>query len=302
MAEMFSNATNETTHFSTGYKVGLVFMYSLILLGGAVGTILMSTVLRSNMLSITTVSVINLLVVHLLFLLTVPFRIYYFTRGQWDLGYGFCKMVSSMIHAHMFLSFIFYIIILIARYLAFFEWGHIQGFFRTLHAVIASMSVWAIVLGSALPATIITYGSSANGTRSDQMCFEFGSSLTSKNVRILNYFMSAMVLSIWTVLACVQLLILWRVYRRYGQASYVHQEFWAQIKSLCFVLIMFICFVPYNAFRIYYINQYTTGLQEVNEVFLTFTAFSCFDILAFAGKKVWRMDHIQCCSSCERKC
>lgn len=301
MDKLQSSSMNQTSYLPIEYRVSLLFLYTLILLGGSLGVGLMSTTLKSNMLSITTVSVINLLVVHTLFLLTVPFRIYYYASNHWALGYNFCKLVSGMIHAHMYLSFIFYIVILIARYLAYFEWGHRLDFYRALHAVIASVSLWAIILGTAVPATVVTYGSGTNGSQSAEVCFNFGGALYSDSVGTLNYIMCAVVLLACTILACVQLWILWRVYHKHGRASYTHQEFWAQIKSMCFVLIMFICFVPYHAFRIYYVSMYWDGLQKANEIFLTFTAFSCFDMLTFVGRGVWWPVYTQCCDVCGRK-
>ncbi|XP_072544203.1 probable G-protein coupled receptor 141 [Salminus brasiliensis] len=299
MAELSSDATNQTSIIPMEYRVGLVFLYSVVFLGGSVGIGLMSTILKSNM-SITTVSVINLLVVHLLFLLTVPFRIYYYAGNHWALGSTFCKLVSSMIHAHIYLTLIFYIVILTARYLAYFELGYRLEFYRVLHAVMASVTLWVIILGSALPATVVNYGSAATGG-GNEVCFNFGASLSYSPVGVLNYIMSAVVLLVCIVLASIQLWILSRVYRKHGQASFAHQEFWAQIKSLCFVLIMFLFFVPYHAFRIYYVSNYWDGLQIVNEVFLTFTTFSCFDMLTFAGRGVWRPVYIKCCALWERK-
>ncbi|KAI4899089.1 hypothetical protein NFI96_007424, partial [Prochilodus magdalenae] len=274
------NDTNTTTVLPLDYRVSLVLLYTVTFLGGTIGAGLMSTTLKASMLSITSVSVINLMVVHLVFLLTVPFRIYYYVSDYWALGNDFCKVVSGMIHAHMYLSFIFYIVILTARYLAYFEWGHRFEFYRVLHAVIASVSLWIIILGSALPAALDKYG---DGNISVGVCFDFGGALKITGVKILNYIICVVVLLVWTILACIQLFILWQVCRKHGRTSFVHQEFWAQVKSLGFVLIMFFCFVPYHVFRIYYVSQYYDGLQKVNEVFLALTAYSCFDLLTFAG-------------------
>uniref|UniRef100_A0A8B9LKJ2 Si:dkey-94e7.1 n=1 Tax=Astyanax mexicanus TaxID=7994 RepID=A0A8B9LKJ2_ASTMX len=289
MEEFSSNATNQTSPiFPVSYRVGLVVLYTPVLLGGSVGIVLMSTSLKSSK-SVTTVSVINLLVVHLLFLLTVPFRIYYFISDQWALGLDFCKLVSSMIHAHVYLSFIFYIVILVTRFLNYFQWRGRLKFTRVLHAFVASLTVWVIILGTLLPATIINYGSEATtGEKRDNVCFHFGSALSRTPIVVLNYIICVVVLLVCTVLASIQLWILRQVYRKYGRVSLNHQEFWAQLKSLCFVLIMFFCFVPYHGFRIYYVSSYWDGLQKVNEVFLAFTAFTCFDMLMFAGRAVCR--------------
>uniref|UniRef100_A0A4W4F9A5 G-protein coupled receptors family 1 profile domain-containing protein n=1 Tax=Electrophorus electricus TaxID=8005 RepID=A0A4W4F9A5_ELEEL len=291
--------TNQTMSLPIDYRAGLLFLYSLVFLGGFVGAGLMSTVLKSNMLSITTVSVINLLVVHVIFLLTIPFHMYYYATNSWNLSFDACRIVSGMIHAHMYLSFIFYTIILLARYLAYFEWGHRLQFYRALHAFIASMMVWTITLGIALPATVLVYGSGMTG--SDTVCFDFGGALTYPGVQSLNYIMSAMVLLVWTALASRQLYVLWQVYQKHRQASYSHQEFRVQIKSMFFVLIMFLCFVPYHVFRIYYVTRFLENklLEDINDVFLAFTAFSCFDLLTFASRGMWQPAYIKCCILCE---
>ncbi|XP_076840944.1 putative G-protein coupled receptor 141 [Brachyhypopomus gauderio] len=288
-----SNNTNQTTNLTLtiNYRASLLFLYILVLLGGSVGAGLMSSVLKSNM-SITTVSVINLLVLHVMFLLTVPFRVYYYSSNSWNLSLSFCKFVSGMIHAHMYLSFIFYIIILIARYLAYFQWAHRWEFSRTLHAVIASLMVWVIILGIVLPASVLTYGSGM--TSSDKFCFGFGEALTIPGVQLLNYIISTVVLLACPALACCQLYILWQVHQKLGQACFSHQEFWVQIKSMFFVLIMFLCFMPYHVFRIYYVRNFHDELEKINEVFLAITAFSCFDLLIFVGRGVWQTVYAKC--------
>lgn len=292
-----SNGTNAT--LPDEYRISLVVLYVLVFIGGIIGVIMMSTTLMSNMRSITRVSVINLLVVHVIFLLTVPFRVYYYASTNWELSFIFCKLVSSMLHVHMYLSFIFYAIILCTRYLAYFQWRHRLEFYRDLHAVIASVTIWVIILAIVLPSTVIIYGSGT--ARNNNQCFAFGIALNNTNVKVLNYIICVVVLLIWLVLASCQCYILWCVCRKHGKLSLAHQEFWAQIKSLCFVLIMLICFVPYQAFRIYYVCTYWQGFEKVNEVFLAVTAFSCFDMLLFAGSSVWRPSYNKmykmCCSS-----
>lgn len=292
--DVSSNNTNTTqtdSNLPIEYRISLVVLYLLIFIGGLIGVIIMSMTLMSNIMSVTRVSVINLLVVHSIFLLTVPFRVYYYASGHWSLGFSFCKLVSSMLHVHMYLSFIFYAIILCTRYLVYFEWKHRLEFYRALHAVIASATIWAIILAVIIPSTI-TYGS---GIAKDDECFAFGTALTNENVKVLNYIICAVVLLIWVILASCQCYILWCVCQKLGKVLWVHQEFWAQIKSLCFVLIMLVCFVPYQTFRIYYACIYWQGLEKVNEVFLAVTAFSCFDMLIFAGSGVWRPAYKMCC-------
>lgn len=245
------NQTNETLPIlGKEERYALVFLYSVALVGGVVSISLMINLLKSNVRSVTTTAVLNLIIVHILFLLSVPFRIYYYTTGAWKLSLEFCKVVSLMIFVHIHLAFIFYVIILVIRYLNFFRRASRMEFYRMLHAVGASLVVWAVVLTIILPITITHYGSTQLET--ENQCFKFGESLEDSTVRVLNYILSVVILVVTAAILGCQVYILCLVYRTYKGLAFSHQDFWAQMKSMCFVVVLVVCFVPYNVFRIYY--------------------------------------------------
>ncbi|XP_064201582.1 probable G-protein coupled receptor 141 [Anguilla rostrata] len=334
-----SNNINST--IPNQYHNALATMYSVILAGGIVSIGLMISVLKSNVRSVTTVAVLNLIAVHLLFLLTVPFRIYFYATNSWPMNRDFCKVVSGMIHGHMYITFIFYVVILVIRHLGFFRGGSSVDFHRKLHAALASAAVWTVTLAVVLPIFAINYGESANtkalagnetkllagndtkllagndtkllagnetkllagnetkllagnetkplaGNETkplggNKTCFNFGGELQQGPVKVLNYVIIAVVLLVTFPLVGCQVWIFVLVLRKYKTNFSQHQEFWAQVKSLCFVLVMFVCFVPYHLFRIFYVlNQ--IRLHDANEVFLAVTALSCLDMLTFIGR------------------
>lgn len=237
-------------------------------------------------LSFTKVSVINLIAVHFIFLLTVPFRIYYYAFDEnWILGLYFCKIVSVMIHAHMYLAFIFYVFLLIVRYVEHSDQQHKLEFHRILHATTASATVWLVIFGSMFPVTMANYGTTQNDST---QCFHFGQSLKTPAVKTLNYVICIVVILIWSVLVFVQVYFLVNVSKRFGRATCQRQEFWAQLKNVVFLSVMFFCFVPYQGFRVYYVYEYGKSEKNnhINEVFLAITAFSCFDMIIFAGRDI----------------
>ncbi|KAJ8012064.1 hypothetical protein DPEC_G00064800 [Dallia pectoralis] len=260
------------------YRYALLSLHTVVLVGGVISMSLMIRV-KANVRSVTTAAIQNLIVVHLLFLLTLPFRIYYYAAGSWDLGPKFCKVVSAMIHAHMYLTFIFYVIILVHRYLIFFRIRQVE-FYRGLHALLASIAVWSLVLVVVVPALVLRYGSHppSNMTTADNKCFNFGKSI-SPAVVVLNQLFSAFIIIVTLALAVCQVWILRIVCKAHREMLFAQQEFLAQIKSIYFMLVIVVCFVPYNAFRIYYVNNYTDSLQVNNEIGLAVTTFSCFDML-----------------------
>ncbi|XP_073705502.1 probable G-protein coupled receptor 141 [Garra rufa] len=273
------------------FRIALVVLYMFIFLAGTLNVVLMSCMLQSQRrLSFTKVSVINLIAVHFFFLLTVPFRIYYYASdGDWILGFFFCKIVSLMIHAHMYLAFIFYVFILIVRFLEHSHQHKLQ-FHRLLHATIASAAVWLVIFGSMFPATITNYG---KAEKDSTRCFHFGQALMQPSVKALNYFICIVVILVWIVLAFIQGYFLLHVCKKFGKATRQRQEFWAQLKNVVFLSVMLFCFVPYQGFRIYYVSYYgkTEEINHINEVFLAVTAFSCFDMIVFAGRDVCKLIH-----------
>ncbi|XP_026062534.1 probable G-protein coupled receptor 141 [Carassius auratus] len=295
------------------FKTALLVLYIFIFIFGTLNVVLMSCMLQSQRhLSFTKVSVINLIAVHSFFLLTVPFRIYYYASNTgWPLGSDFCKFVSLMIHAHIYLAFIFYVSLLIVRYVELSNQRHKLEFHRTLHATIASATVWLIICGSVFP-TISNYGNNQNNRdkhTDSTPCFHFRKALDDHRVKTLNYVLCTLVILVWSVLAFFQVYFLIKVIKAFGKATCQRQEFWAQLKNSVFLLVVFFSFVPYQGFRVYYVSVYdnTTGIpntteipntkeirsteeiHHINEVFLAVTAFSCFDMIVFAGRDVCKL-------------
>ncbi|XP_048833133.1 probable G-protein coupled receptor 141 [Brienomyrus brachyistius] len=264
------------------YRIALVTIYTIALLGGSVGICLMISVLKSNLQTITTIAVANLLVVHSIFLLVVPFRIYYYVSDTWDLGQGFCKMVSLLIHGHFYIAFLFYAIVLGVRYHTFYAMVDEVQFYRKLHVVLASLTVWAIGILIGFPMISVIFESSRSFT--GIKCFNSDMKLKqSSKSAVVRYLSSVLIIGTVFALTCCQGQILWRIFRQYGADTHTRQEFGVQKRNLCFLLVMILCFLPYHLFRFYYISH-SAGFENTNEVLLGLTALSCLDTLIFLGR------------------
>lgn len=272
------------------YHMVLLSIYSVVLLTGTISLSLMVRIILSTTRSITSIAVLNLIFAHFLFLFTVPFRIYFYATNRWSLGHTWCKTVSGMIHIHMVMSFMFYVTILITRLVTFYRKTEQVAFFRRMHALAASVVLWMVVLVVVPCFIFFLYGrpkeESNNQTNNNStsekepQCFQFGNIAYTE--KILNYIMSTVIIAVATVLTALQANVLLVLYRKYGKGCTSQQDFWAQVKSLCFAVVMVMCFIPYHAFRLYYIGH--PQLQDVNEVLLSLTTLNCLDMLTFLGK------------------
>ncbi|XP_051538851.1 probable G-protein coupled receptor 141 [Myxocyprinus asiaticus] len=279
---MTNNTSISSTNITQPYRIALIIIYTIVLLVGTTGLTLMMSLLKSNLRSLTTIAFLNLMVAHFLFLLTVPFRIYYYAFETWKLHHGFCKVVSAMIHIHMYMVFIIYAIILTFRFLHYYKKTQRTEFYRRLHAVCASAIVWSVLLLIMLPTVLSQYGG-INAPQNE--CFKFGDVLENKSIYALNVIVSITIVIASCAQTCIQAIILHSMILKYGPASRSQQEFLVQLKNLCFVLIMLTCLVPYQLFRLYYL-KHIKELHEINEVFLAITGLTCFDMLTFTGRGV----------------
>ncbi|KAL0156664.1 hypothetical protein M9458_047910 [Cirrhinus mrigala] len=290
-----SHITSPTTTASGGnltgadltepYRVALIIIYSVVLLVGITGLTVMISLLKTNIRSITTIAFLNLMVAHFIFLLTVPFRIYYYVVQTWDLSPGFCKLVSAMVHIHIYMVFTIYSILLTVRFLHFYKKTQRTEFYRRLHGLGASALVWCILIIIMLPLVLKQYG---QNTSQEHRCFKFGELLQETYVYVLNMILSIFIIIVSCVQTCIQVIILRTMILKYGPASRSQQEFWVQIKNLSFVLIMLTCLVPYHLFRLQYINK-AGDLHQINEVFLAITGLTCFDMLTFTGRSIYKV-------------
>ncbi|XP_068094392.1 probable G-protein coupled receptor 141 [Hyperolius riggenbachi] len=277
----------------------LTALYTVVIVGGSIGIALMIFLLsRTNTRSLTITAIINLLVVHGIFLLTVPFRIIYYIRRHWDFGFEMCKVISAMIHIHMYLSFIFYVTMLIIRYISYFKQKDKIEFYRKLHSVVASAAVWIVIILVLMPSFFLQYGKSGKNYTSGE-CFNFHKDLNKTSVTNLNYAVVALMFAIVCPLIVVQIIIMVQIVKKLKKLAVDYQEFWAQLKSLFFILVMIICFFPYHMFRIYYLHH-LDDCYYYNEIFLGISALSCLDLLSFAVKTHFQkvLQHMPCKLRC----
>ncbi|XP_008069496.1 probable G-protein coupled receptor 141 [Carlito syrichta] len=264
----------------------LTRLYFVVLIGGLVGVIsILFLLAKMNTRSVTTTAVVNLVVVHSVFLLTVPFRLTYLIKETWMFGLPFCKFVSAMLHIHMYLTFLFYVVILVTRYLIFFKCKDKVEFYRKLHAVAASTSMWLLVIVIVVPLVASQYGT--HEEYNEKHCFKFQKELARMYVQVINYVIVAIVIAVVVVLLVLQIFIIILMMRKLRHSLLSHQEFWAQLKNLFFIGIILVCFLPYQFFRIYYLrvvahsNVCDSNVAFYNEIFLSVTAISCCDLLLF---------------------
>lgn len=277
-----TNSTSMKTSSESENQNYHSFLLSIYIMVFITGTICLGlTKLTIKPASPTTIAVLNLIFSHFIFLLTVPFRIYYYSVHDWRLGLTFCRVISSMIHVHIYMSFLFYVIIIVTRLL--------PSEHKTQHlpscgnldpkyfAILVSAVVWIVVLVSVPCVVSLAYGT--KGKDDTGHCFRFASDID-LTAKVFNYIVSAIIIVVTVVLTALQA----KVFLHIRSRDTLDIEFRSARRSMFFALIMVVSFVPYHIFRLYYL-QHLEHLEDLNEVFLSLTTLNCLDMFTFLGKR-----------------
>ncbi|NXE95958.1 GP141 protein, partial [Menura novaehollandiae] len=256
----------------------LIVLHIINLVGGTLGVIMMSRQLfQRRSQSVMTIIIISLLVLHTFLLLSIPFRLSYYILREWKFESFACRLVSATIYLHMYATFAFYVAIIIIRLFRL-EFGK-------CYTTAWVGAVWLVGALVVTPVLLSYYGTSKSYNSSE--CFQFQGELQEVHMVITNYCLIGILVSVCAVLTVIQLTVIYRLAVKYWPDINSHVEFRAQAKSLFFILVTLVCFMPHHVFRVYYIQNSHLDkdckLLLYNEVFLALTTMCCLDMLCFTA-------------------
>lgn len=149
--------------FSIVFLIGLVF--------NMVAIYIFACTLK--MRNETTTYMINLVVSDSLFVLSLPFRIYYFIKRDWLFGSVLCKVSVALFYTNMYGSILFLTCISIDRFLAIVHPFRSQRLRTKRNAKLACCAVWVMVLSGSVPTGfLLDTTSPKNANSSAHYCFE----------------------------------------------------------------------------------------------------------------------------------
>ncbi|XP_024249914.1 lysophosphatidic acid receptor 6 [Oncorhynchus tshawytscha] len=253
---------NNTSCFkSDGFKYtmytsvfSLVFIVGLLFNMVAVYIFACTLKLRNE----TTTYMMNLVVSDLLFVLTLPFRIFYFINRDWPFGRVLCQLSVSLFYTNMYGSILFLTCITVDRFLAIVYPFRSQALRTKRNAKLACCAVWVLVLSGSLPTGFLLDTTSLrneNSNSSVNYCFEnfsnnqWQSSLSKVVVFIETVgFLIPLLLNVFCSVSVLQTLRQPQAISRGGQLNKT------KILRMIVVhlLIFCFCFIPYNVNLVFY--------------------------------------------------
>ncbi|XP_066555432.1 P2Y purinoceptor 2 [Amia ocellicauda] len=272
---------------------GLVFVIGLVLNIMAMYVI----VFRTKHWKPSTIYMFNLTVSDTLYILTLPFLVYYYAdASDWPFSEPLCKIIRFLFYANLYTSILFLSCISIHRFLGVCYPMQSLQWVSTLRARLISVGVWVTIMSFQSP---ILYFSRTT-TSGQKVCYDTTSIELFNDFLVYSSIISVVLFCIpfMVVVVCYCLMVKKLLEPSAGGASSLKSK-QKSIKMIIIVLGAFmICFLPFHLTRtLYYMFRYMdvscTALQGASIAYKVTkplaSANSCLDpILYFLAGQSFR--------------
>ncbi|XP_022521711.2 P2Y purinoceptor 2 [Astyanax mexicanus] len=274
---------------------GVVFVIGLLLNAIAMYAMLF----RIKQWSPNTIYMINLTVCDTLYILTLPFLIYYYAdKNVWPFSESFCKLIRFLFYANLYGSILFLSCISLHRFLGVCHPVRSMHWVSPRRARLVSVAVWVIVLVFQAP---VLYFSRTRNAGNDLVCLDTTTEELFNHFLVYSTAISVLffVIPFLVVLVCNGLMVRKLLEPTAVGGATSQRSKKKSVKMIIIVLLTFmLCFLPFHLTRsLYYCFrnlQVSCGLLEGSSIAYKVTrplasANSCIDpILYFMAGQGFR--------------
>ncbi|XP_036392000.1 P2Y purinoceptor 2-like [Megalops cyprinoides] len=232
---------------------GLVFLVGLVLNVLAMYVI----VFRTKRWKSSTIYMFNLTVCDTLYILTLPFLIYYYAdENDWPFSEPFCKVIRFLFYANLYGSILFLCCISLHRFLGVCYPMRSLRWASARHARLVSVGVWVTVVGFQAP---VLYFSRTREFGDEKTCYDTTSEELFDDFLVYSSVISVLLFCVpfMVVMVCYGLMVRKLLEPTAGGASSLRSK-QKSVKMIVIVLAAFmLCFLPFHLTRsLYYSFRY----------------------------------------------
>ncbi|XP_047432449.1 2-oxoglutarate receptor 1-like [Mugil cephalus] len=227
----------------------LPFAYGTIFIVGLVGNVISISIYVTKLRPFKSSSIImiNLAATDLLYVLSMPFLVYYYTNGDsWTLGDFMCRFVRFGFHFNLYGSILFLTCLAIFRYVVVIKPLWAAQVQRKLWGIAACSAVWVIAAAEITPMlTMISMEVQNNKT----YCLDFASTIPVSDVRWYGWLLTALgfVLPLVVVFMCY-IGIVKQLTKGPPVTSPCRKR--ARRVTVLILVVFVVCFLPYHILRV----------------------------------------------------
>ncbi|XP_035984329.1 2-oxoglutarate receptor 1 [Fundulus heteroclitus] len=227
--------------------------YGIIFIVGLVGNLTSISIYLAKLRPWKSSSIImvNLALTDLLYVLTMPFLVYYYSNEEsWLLGDFMCRFVRFAFHFHLYGSILSLCCVAIFRFVVVIQPLRVAQVQQKVWGIVACLGVWVVAAAEVTP--MLT---SLSLTHEDNMtfCVDFANTKPVSSIREYNWLLTALGFAVPLVLVFICYIgIVKRLISGSGPTSSSRMR--ARRVTILILVVFVLCFLPYHVLRVLWVE------------------------------------------------
>ncbi|MBZ3879833.1 N-arachidonyl glycine receptor [Sciurus carolinensis] len=169
------------------YKIAALVFYSCIFLIGLFVNVTALWVFSCTTKKRTTVTIymMNVALLDLVFIMSLPFRMFYYATGEWPFGEYFCHILGALIVFYPSVALWLLAFISADRYMAIVQPKYAKELKKTCKAMLACVGVWTMTLTTTVPLLLLY--EDPDKASSPTTCLKLSDIIHFKAINVLNF-------------------------------------------------------------------------------------------------------------------
>ncbi|XP_055282583.1 N-arachidonyl glycine receptor [Moschus berezovskii] len=170
------------------YKIAALVFYSCIFVIGLFVNVTALWVFSCTTKKRTTVTIymMNVALLDLVFIMSLPFRMFYYAKGEWPFGEYFCQILGALTVFYPSIALWLLAFISADRYMAIVQPKYAKELKNTCKAVMACVGVWIMTLTTTVP-LLLLYEDPDTASSTPATCLKISDIIYLKAINALNF-------------------------------------------------------------------------------------------------------------------
>ncbi|KAI4581679.1 hypothetical protein R6Z07F_010116 [Ovis aries] len=170
------------------YKIAALIFYSCIFIIGLFVNVTALWVFSCTTKKRTTVTIymMNVALLDLIFIMSLPFRMFYYAKGEWPFGEYFCQILGALTVFYPSIALWLLAFISADRYMAIVQPKYAKELKNTCKAVMACVGVWIMTLTTTIP-LLLLYEDPDTASSTPPTCLKISDIIYLKAINALNF-------------------------------------------------------------------------------------------------------------------
>ncbi|XP_007521985.1 N-arachidonyl glycine receptor [Erinaceus europaeus] len=266
------------------YRIAALVFYSCIFVIGLFVNVTALWVFSCTTKKRTTVTVymMNVALLDLIFIMSLPFRMFYYAKDQWPFGEYFCQVLGALTVFYPSIALWLLAFISADRYMAIVQPKYAKELKNTCKAVLACVGVWVMTLTTTTPLLLLY--DDPDRASSPATCHKISDIIHLKAMNVLNFtrLIFFFLVPLFIMIGCYLVIIYSLLH---GQTSKLKPK--VKEKSIRIIITLLvqvlICFTPFHiCFAILMLDGDRTGYNPWG-AFTTFlmNLSTCLDVILY---------------------